>query len=244
MSTIQITPDPEQLASAAAEHFIRLAQDAIQTRSHFSVALAGGSTPQAMFKILASSRNANRLDWSKIYVFWGDERCVPPDHTASNYRLARAALLDHVPILPENIQRMPGELEPITAANQYERLLRKHFLGNAKFDLILLGMGTDGHTASLFPGMAAIHELNRWVIAHYVEKLASWRITLTPVILNQARQITFLVSGNSKAKVLSQVLHGEYQPAVLPSQIIHPSDGNLTWLLDRDAAARLPRGPG
>ena len=180
-------------------------------------------------------------------IFFGDERCVPPDNPQSNYFMVRTTLFDQVPIPAENIHRMRGEEEPEPAAAAYAGDLQRIFGGDANagepptegFDLILLGIGDNGHTASLFPGLAAVSERKRWVMAQYVEVVGMWRLTLTPVVINAARQVAFLVSGADKAEVLHQVLEGPYQPVVLPAQIIKPHSGELRWLLDAPAAARL-----
>jgi len=248
MTDIKILPDAVGLARAAAEHFVTLAAGAIAARERFAVALSGGSTPQALYALLATPEFARRVDWPRVYVFWGDERCVSPGHPDSNYRMAREALLDHVPIPADNIHRIRGEIEPTWAADECERVLQRFFdvpLGGekrcARFDLVLLGMGEDGHTASLFPGTAALGEQKRWVVAHYVDRLHAWRITLTPVAINAAANVVFLVSGLGKAKQLGQVLAGPYQPEVLPAQIVRPTDGRLLWLVDSAAAAHLAR---
>jgi len=240
MNEIETYPDANHLARAAAEHFATLAAEAIAARGQFSVALAGGSTPRAAYALLA----AEEVDWSRVHVFWGDERCVPPDHPDSNYRLAREALLDHVPPPASNVHRIRGEINPEQAAADYERTLRSFFARRpeeptARFDLILLGMGEDGHTASLFPGMAALHEQTRWVVAHYVDKPRAWRVTLTPVVINAAAQVTFIVAGAGKTDRLRQVLAGPYQPDTLPSQIVRPTDGGLLWMTDEAAVAYL-----
>jgi 6-phosphogluconolactonase len=251
---VEIHSDTERLARAAADHFATLARKAMATRGRFAVALAGGSTPQAMYALLATGEFATRVAWSGVHVFWGDERCVPPDHPDSNYRMAREALLDHVPISTGNVHRISGELEPTRAATEYERALRAFFAPlpgegeaedeapMARFDLILLGMGDDGHTASLFPGTAAIDEQTRWVVAQYVEKLDAWRVTLTPIVINAAANVTFVVSGSGKAERLRQVLTGPYQPHVLPTQIVNPDHGRLRWLVDAAAASSLEGG--
>lgn len=235
-----VYPDADRLARATAEHFVTLAAEAIAARGQFAVALAGGSTPRAAYALLA----AEEVDWSRVHVFWGDERCVPPDHLDSNYCLAREALLEHVPLPVGNVHRIRGEINPEQAAADYERTLCSFFAQRpeeptARFDLILLGMGEDGHTASLFPGTAALHEQTRWVVAHYVDKLRAWRVTLTPVVINAAAQVTFIVSGAGKADQLRQVLTGPYQPDTLPSQIVRPTDGRLLWLTDAAAVAQL-----
>ena len=244
----RIYPDATSLASAAAAHFVERAAAAIKTRGRFAVALSGGSTPRATYALLADPEFAHRIDWARIHVFWGDERCVPPDHLDSNYRVARETLLDHVPIPVKNVHRVRGEIDPERAAEEYERTLRDFFAarpGAAEFDLILLGMGSDGHTASLFPGTAAIWERTRWVVAHHVhrsggiDKLGAWRVTLTPVVINAAAQVTFLVAGENKAQRLREVLTGPFQADLLPAQIVQPADGRLLWLLDAAAAAHL-----
>jgi 6-phosphogluconolactonase len=252
MSEVKVYPDGASLAQAAAEHFVTWASEAVAARGLFTVALAGGSTPRSTYALLASADNkhpresAPRVDWPRVHVFWGDERCVPPDHPDSNYRMAREALLEKVPIPAENVHRIRGELPPDQAAAAYRAELEPFLGAGGRFDLILLGMGADGHTASLFPGTAAIHERTRWVVAHYVrrqgrrpDKLSAWRVTLTPVVINGAAHVTFLVAGAGKAERLHQVLAGRYQPDVLPAQIVRPSDGQLLWLVDAAAAARL-----
>jgi len=244
----EVYPDASQLAHAVADQFVILAREAIESRGRFAVALAGGATPKAAYALLATDEYATRVDWSRVHVFWGDERCVPPDHPTSNYRMAREALLDHVSLPQENVHRMRGELEPGQAASKYEDVLRAFFCPPSRdrkaptpgFDLVLLGMGDDGHTASLFPGTVAIHEQTRWVVAHYVEKLEAWRITLTPVAINAATNVTFVISGLAKAERLREVLNGPYQPHVLPAQIIYPDNGRLHWLVDQAAASSLP----
>lgn len=243
---VRIHPDSAGLALAAAEHFVSLAGEAIAARGRFVVALAGGSTPRASYVILASDEFAARVDWSRVHIFWGDERCVPPDHPDSNFRMAREALLDHVPIPSGNVFRMQGELDPVQAAAEYQQALQKFFatasVDTQSFDLVLLGMGGDGHTASLFPGTPAIGEQTRWVVAHFVDKLEAWRITLTPAIINTAANVAFIVSGPDKAERLRQVLTGPYQPCVLPAQVIRPDRGQLQWLVDASAAGLLQGG--
>jgi 6-phosphogluconolactonase len=240
MQEVKTYPDKEQLAQAMAERFTALAQEAIETRERFTVALSGGSTPKALFELLATEAFAGQIDWEKVHVFWGDERCVPPDHKDSNYRMAHDALLGHVPIPEDNIHRIQGELPPQKAATAYANTLRNLFEANPPpLDLILLGMGDDGHTASLFPGLPAIYEHNRLVVAHYVSQLKVWRVTLTPVVINAARHVVFLVTGENKAARLRQVLRGVYQPHLMPAQIVRPRKGTLTWMVDADAAALL-----
>ena len=208
------------------------------------MALAGGSTPRDLYRLLASPSFQDRVPWKQMKVFWGDERHVPPDHQKSNYRMAQETLLSHIPLLPSHVFRISGEEEDANqAAQQYEKILQ-HELGSSthsipRFDLILLGMGPDGHTASLFPGTAAVHEKNRLVMAPWVEKFQTFRITLTPPILNQASQVMFLVNGANKAEILQSVLEGPFIPDQLPSQMIRPTTGSLTWFIDQAAAQKL-----
>jgi 6-phosphogluconolactonase len=244
VSDVQVYPDAATLTQAAAEHFVARAAEAVTARDRFTVALSGGSTPRSTYTLLASDEFAPRIDWPRVHAFWGDERCVPPDHPDSNYRMAREALLLHVPIPAGNVHRIHGELDPEQTAKEYERALLSVFGGSPggsppRFDLVLLGMGSDGHTASLFPGTAAIHEGERWVAAHHVPKLSAWRVTLTPAVINAAVQVTFLVAGAGKAERLREVLNGPHQPDVLPAQIVNPTGGQALWLADAAAASRL-----
>ncbi len=238
MSDRVILPDAAAVAQTAADRFVALARSACAARGRFTVALSGGSTPKAMLARLVDQP----IEWTRVHVFWGDERCVPPDHADSNYRMACDALLNHVPIPPANVHRLAGELDPALAARQYEAELRSVFgtVDWPRFDLIWLGLGTDAHTASLFPGTGAIHEQRRWVIGHFVEKLQAQRLTLTPPVINQAEQVIFLVTGADKAAALQSVWsHTPIDPDRLPAQIIRPVAGTLTWLIDRAAAAQL-----
>lgn len=230
----------EALARAAADLFIQLAQQAIYTRGRFNAALSGGSTPLRMYQILTESDYERASDWSKVFIFWSDERCVPPAHPNSNYRMAQENFLDHSPIPAENIHRMRGEIEPQEAARQYETLLHGHFypglgqqesLPPPRFDLILLGLGTDGHTASLFPGSAAMHEQQRWVAANYIEMLASWRLTLTLPVINAARAVVFLAAGSAKADVLEKIWQEPAVGELLPAAMVKPEQGKLLWLV-------------
>lgn len=241
MINTQIFADANAVAWAAAEMIVTLAEDALTHQEQFSIGLSGGSTPRALLALLAGDDFAPRLDWSGIHVFWGDERCVPPDHPESNYRMARLALLEHVPVPPTHIHRMRGELDPAQAAQEYENDLRHFFAAeNApRFDLLLQGMGEDGHTASLFPGTAALIETERWVTENYVPRLNTWRITLTAPAINAAAHIIFLVTGATKAETLMEVLHGDYQPEVYPAQLIRPVTGELIWMVDEAAAALI-----
>lgn len=244
MYDIRVYDDQNSLMQAAAAYATECYNAAISDHGYFAVALSGGSTPRALFELLAVPENAQHIGWSKVHVFWGDERTVPPDHPDSNYRMAKEALLDFVALPASNVHRISGELEPVRAAAEYEQTLRSFFAkraGKTRFDLILLGMGDDGHTASLFPDTEALNETERLVVANHVPKLDTWRITLTAPIINDAAHVAFLVAGAGKAAVLKRVLQGPRQPHKLPSQLIQPVDGELVWLLDKAAASELDR---
>jgi 6-phosphogluconolactonase len=194
---------------------------------------------------LASPPLVDQVDWSRVHVFFGDERCVPPEDARSNYRMALETLLSTVPIPPQCVHRMRGELPPEIAAQDYEGELREFFGDEPpSLDLILLGMGDNGHTASLFPGLTAVHEQQRWVVAEYVAEVGMWRLTLTPVVLNLAREVLFLVAGAAKAAMLRRVLQGPYSPGELPAQVVRPRLGEVFWLVDAAAAAELSAPPG
>jgi 6-phosphogluconolactonase len=229
---IKVYTGADVLAQAAAEHFVAQATEAIAARGRFVVALAGGSTPRPTYALLAGGAFAAQVKWPRVHVFWSDERCVPPNHAGSNYRMAREALLDRVPIPTANVHRIRGELPPPQAAAAYESELEAVLSAGGRFDLILLGMGADGHTASLFPGTPALAERRRWVVENDVETLDAWRITLTLPVINAARQVTFLVSGAEKAEALARIRAGE----PLPAGLVQPAVGRLTWLVDREAS--------
>ena len=242
--TIQVFPGNSELQQAAADHFLHHASRAIEIRGQADIALAGGSTPKALYSLLASPPYCERLDWSKVHVFWGDERHVPPDHQDSNYRMAQQAMLSRLSIPAAQVHRMEGERPDVQkAADEYETLLQKHFKMAPphipRFDFVFLGLGPDGHTASLFPGTPTIHEKEHWVAAPWVEKFHTHRITMTPVLLNQAVDIAFLVSGPDKSAALHAVLEGPYQPDEFPAQVIQPAHGTVTWFLDDPAARQL-----
>ncbi|MEK6587864.1 MAG: 6-phosphogluconolactonase [Chloroflexota bacterium] len=241
VSKLKILSDPDALARAAADRFAKAASAAIARRGKFSVALAGGSTPRGAYQQLATPDLAGRMNWRKVHLFWGDERCVPPEHPESNYRMARETFLADVPVPQANIHRMQGELDPLQAAAAYETALRAHFgaVEWPPFDLILLGMGEDGHIASLFPESPAMHEAERWVVAHFLERLQSWRITLTLPAINAARQVVFLVAGLSKASRLREVLRGDPGATSLPAAQVRPTNGELVWMVDQAAASQL-----
>jgi 6-phosphogluconolactonase len=237
---IEVAPDSSSLADRAAGKIIHLARETLRTGDRFTVALAGGSTPEPIYSRLAEAH----LDWRRIHFFWGDERCVPPDHADSNYHLVVETLLSKIPFPLENIHRICGELPAIQAARVYELELHRFFGDEIPhFDLILLGLGEDGHTASLFSGSPAIHEKSNWVaaVSHLVPPPPLIdRVTLTLTVLNAAATVFFLVSGTGKAERLAQVLFGPFQPDLFPAQAVRPVDGVVHWLVDLDSAAMLP----
>jgi 6-phosphogluconolactonase len=241
-----VEADGAALARRAAEQFVQIAEQAVAKRGRARIAISGGSTPKVAFQLLANPAEPflRHMPWDKLDLYWVDERTVPPDDADSNYRMTREAMLDHVPLRAEQVHRMEGELEPEVAAARYESQLRNTFrLEGAEtpfFDLIALGMGDDGHTASLFPHTEAIHEMGRLVTANHVPQKDTWRITLTWPVINQGRSVFFLIGGKNKAELVKEVFMGPRDPERLPSQLIWPSSGILTLILDKDAAALLP----
>jgi len=246
---VEVFPTPEAVMVAAADRFVDAATQAARARGGFRVALAGGSTPEGLYRRLGAEPYRRQVDWTAMQVFWGDERCVPPDDAASNYRMAREALLDRVPIPAANIHRIRGEAEPASAARAYETTLRERFgtpagppRPGSGFDLVLLGLGPDGHTASLFPGSAALRERERWVLALQGPVAPPWRVTLTPAVIRTAREVMFLVTGSEKAPALQRAIEGQGGAADQPARVVLPPDGVVRWLVDSAAAARLPGG--
>jgi 6-phosphogluconolactonase len=245
-----VEPDPAALAARSAQYLLEMVREAVEARGRARIAISGGSTPKATFALLANPSQPWRMHmpWDNLELYWVDERSVPPDSNDSNYRMTREALLDHVPLRADQIHRIEGELDPEVAAARYESELRNSFrlegAESPRFDLIALGMGDDGHTASLFPHTEAIHELGRLVTANHVPQKNTWRITLTWPVINHARSVFFLIAGADKAQVLNEVLTGPRDPEKLPSQLIWPSSGILTLILDKAAAALLPATDG
>src|SRR5579863_1684562 len=245
-----VEPDPAALARRAACHFVEMVSEAAEATGRARVAISGGSTPKAAFQLLADPDQAyrKRMPWEALELFWVDERTVPPDHPDSNYRMTKEALLDHVCLQPQQIHRMEGELEPEAAAARYEAELRNSFrlegAETPRFDLISLGMGDDGHTASIFPHTEAIHTLGRLVTANQVPQKDTWRITLTWPVINQGSSVFFLIGGKNKAELVKEVFTGPLAPERLPSQLIWPASGILNLVLDKDAAALLPATDG
>jgi len=236
-------PNFEDLTKDSVEAFIRLSNEAIRQKGRFALALSGGSTPAPFYRALAESANRKRLDWGHIHLFWGDERPVPQDHPESNYRMAKETLIDPVGIPDANVHRVPAEMDVRLAAFSYEEVLRDFFDGNwPRFDLVLLGMGADGHTASLFPHSAGLNEEQRWFIANYAPVRETWRLTLTRRAINAARRVWVLVRGESKAEKLAEVLAGLQDPQANPIQLVHPEDGEMVWWVDQAAAQKLPEG--
>jgi 6-phosphogluconolactonase len=239
MRNVVTFTNPDALAHDAAGRFVRLAHDAIAARGVFTVALAGGSTPRLTYSLLASEPYRSQIEWDKIQFFWGDERCVPPDHQDSNYRMAMETMLSKVPVPPEHLHRMRGEdPDPSTAASAYEQEVSKVFASRIlakvdmpRFDLVLLGIGPDGHTLSLFPGSKALHAQEELVVANWVEKFKTWRITMTARLVNNARCVLFQVEGPDKATPLHEILEGEYRPEVYPAQLIRVDNGDCDWLV-------------
>ncbi len=240
---IRVLTTPQEVFAAAAEEVVRDANEAIKERGRFTIALSGGSTPKSLFNLLATNARTT-LPWDHMYFFWGDERHVPPTDPDSNYKMADEAMLSKVPVPAGNIFRFKAENPDAAAiADEYEKTLRKFFKVDApdvpRFDLILLGMGPDGHTASLFPGTAALQEKSRLAVANWVEKLKTHRLSLTLPVLNAARYVAFLVSGTDKAAMVRTVLEEDAPGDQYPSKLVKPTDGKLIWIIDRAAASAL-----
>ena len=240
---IRTLTTPQELFAAAAEEMVRAANEAVTQRGRFTIALSGGSTPKSLYNLLATNARTV-LPWDRMFFFWGDERHVPPTDPESNYRMAEETMLSKIPVAAGNVFRMATENpDAAAAAEAYEQTLRKFFqLGPGEvptFDLILLGMGPDGHTASLFPNTAGLQEKSRLVIANWVDKLKTSRLTLTLPVLNAARCVVFLVSGTDKATVLRTVLEEDVPAEQYPSKLVRPGNGKLIWLVDRAAASAL-----
>ena len=240
---IRVYPDLESLSQAAAALLVAQANLAVAARGRFSVALAGGATHRRTYELLAYPEFSDQAPWDRVHVFWGDERCVPLTDPRSNARLAMAAWLDRAPIPRAQIHPIDCAPNPAAAARQYEALLKEFFAGQPpRLDLVLLGLGDDGHTASLFPGAPVPAEPERWAAAVNAAAGGLHRVTFTAPLINQARLVAFLVAGNAKAAILQEVLHGPRDPARLPAQLIRPVRGDLLWLADQLAAALVPAG--
>jgi 6-phosphogluconolactonase len=238
---LRVYTDARALSEAAAQIFVEEARRRIGESGRFAAALAGGSTPKATYEILAREYGGPEdLDWGRVHVFFGDERTVSPDHEDSNYRMARETLLVHVPV--GSVHRMRGEMEPREAAAVYEKELEDFFGGTPVLDLVLLGMGEDGHTASLFPRTSALDARDRWATENPVEKLDAFRLTLTVPTINAARTVVFLVAGEGKAEALKEILESDADPRDYPAKLVQPTTGPL-WLVDEASAGLLREGP-
>ncbi len=243
--TVNISKDPEETHRSTAKELLQVANLAISERGRFSVALSGGASPRRLYQILAEQRNRSEIDWSKAEIFWSDERAVGPEDNQSNYRMAKEALLDPLNISEKQIHRIPGEMPDLDLVaqdyhNEVGQVLGWSSLGEPpRIDLVLLGLGTDGHTASLFPATPALLETRRWVVRNPVLKLEADRITMTPMLINRAHDVFFLVIGAEKAEILAEVLEGPIDTQRLPAQLIHPADGKICWFVDEAAGRKL-----
>ena len=240
---IRVCPEVNEVTRAAAELFSKTVAAAVHARGQARVAISGGSTPKSVFALLAREY-VDKIAWEQVQLFWVDERCVPPTDADSNFGMTKAAMLDKVPLPAANVHRMEGELDPEEAAARYEaeirNTLRLEGAETPTFDLVLLGLGPDGHTASLFPHTEGLHELARICLANHVPQKDTWRLTLTWPVITQGREVVFLIEGREKAAVLKTVFTGAYEPEQYPAQLIRPASGRLTLLLDQAAAAQLP----
>lgn len=232
---IRVLPTPQALAQEAAGRIVEAARRQIEQNKSFTLGLSGGSTPKALYELLASTDHRQRIDWPHVEIYFTDERCVPPDDAQSNYRMAAEALLSKVPIPAEKVHRMRGEIDPQQAAIEYGRMLKDRF-GDMGLDMALLGMGDDGHTASLFPGTEALKETEHRVMANFVPRMNSWRLTMTAPFLNRSWEVLALITGSGKAQRVAQVLESEPGSTEFPIQLIDPPLGQVTFLLDAAAA--------
>jgi 6-phosphogluconolactonase len=236
---LQIYRDSAALAQAVADLVVAQGRMAMSDDGDFTIALSGGNTPRAAYELLGREPLRSELSWSDVFVYFGDERCVPPTDVQSNYRMARKAFLDDVGISPENVHRIRGEIDPGQAANEYAALLRTAFGGVPHFDLMLLGLGSDGHTASLFPGSPPDTDDAALVRAVYSEPAAMWRVTVTPEVINAAKTVVFAVQGVDKAQILCDVYEGPIDTVRYPAQAVVPASGRLIWMVDELAAGML-----
>jgi len=230
----------ENLTEETAKYLANLISKSLLQKARCSFVLAGGSTPRGVYEKLASEPYRNKIDWGKVHLFWGDERCVPPDHPDSNYRMAKEALIDHIDIPQENVHRIPAEKEPAEAAREYEETIKRFFGGASHlpvFDIILLGIGEDGHTASLFPGTEALEDKKRWVTDVYVKGLDTHRITLTLPVINNGKNVIFLVAGSFKAKIMKQIYYRT--DTTYPAARVNPANGTLIYFIDKAAGANV-----
>lgn len=237
---VQIYSSKAELVAAVAERINKITQKSVKDSGRCAIALAGGNTPRDVYSLLSRDPYANQLNWHQIHLFWGDERMVPPDRPESNFKMVKEALLDRVAIPQQNIHRIRGEIDPADSASEYSRDLKKSFDARVpQFDLILLGLGEDGHTASLFPGTAAVEEEGKWAVSVFVSKLGSWRVTLTLPVLNNAKELIFIVSGKVKSQIVKKILELQGSVLEVPASLVSPSKGNVHWMLDSEAASLL-----
>ena len=235
-----ISTDSDELSRKVAEWLVQYIQNVLETKDRFTLALSGGSTPQKLYHLLSGPPYAEKINWKAIHFFWGDERYVPYEDDRNNAKMAFTTLLEKVPVEKNNIHRMRTDIGPDDAAAEYETILRTYFKRDEKsFDLVLLGLGDDAHTLSLFPGYDVMFEKEKWVRAFFLEKQQMFRITLTVPVINMASQIIFLVTGGDKAVPVSQVIYGMHQPDLYPAQMIQPYNGQVQWYLDKAAAKEI-----
>ncbi|RAJ10922.1 6-phosphogluconolactonase [Chitinophaga skermanii] len=239
---LHVAKDTHQLSENLAAWLSNYIQSKLQTQERFTFVLSGGNTPKALYALLAKAPYNQMIEWEKLHFFWGDERAVPYEDSRNNARMAFDVLLNHVPVNPENIHPMLTDREPEQSAKEYEATLHRYFKGQENtFDLVLLGMGDDGHTLSLFPGLPIVHENKKWASAFFLDAQDMYRITLTAPVVNLASCIVFLATGEGKALTLKSVIEGVYNPDVYPSQVIKPENGELHWFVDEAAAGALDR---
>jgi 6-phosphogluconolactonase len=238
---LQICRDAEAVTQAVVDLFLNVGETAIEDRGSFSVALSGGNTPRAAYTLLGQEPNRSALSWADVHVYFGDERCVPPDDEQSNYRMADKTFLQSVAIPQANVHRMRGEIDPAEAAAEYAQTLRTNLGDRPRFDLILLGLGLDGHTASLFPGTPPDTDNDKLVRAVYAESPGMWRITMTPKVLNAGRVVAFALEGTEKAAIFCAVYEDPVDPLKYPAQIVNPTDGRLLWIADDSACGIIEK---
>lgn len=237
---LNIYDSKEKLSEEMTSWMCDLINSTLQDQEFFTLALSGGETPQMLYKKLASEEYKEKINWKRVHIFWGDERVIPFDDDRNNAKMAFKNLISQITIPPAQVHKMRVDIEPLFAAKDYENVLQTYFGNTEKsFDLILLGVGDDGHTLSLFPGSLVVDEQQHWVNAVYNEKQKMYRITLMPSIVNKASHIAFMVTGENKSEILYRIIEGQYEPNVLPAQLIKPENGELHWFLDKNAAKKL-----
>ncbi len=237
---LNIYDSKEKLSEEMTSWMCDLINSTLQDQEFFTLALSGGETPQMLYKKLASEEYKEKINWKRVHIFWGDERVIPFDDDRNNAKMAFKNLISQITIPPAQVHKMRVDIEPLFAAKDYENVLQTYFGNTEKsFDLILLGVGDDGHTLSLFPGSLVVDEKQHWVNAVYNEKQKMYRITLMPSIVNKASRIAFMVTGENKSEILYRIIEGQYEPNVLPAQLIKPENGELHWFLDKNAAKKL-----